>query len=341
MEHTRAALRRLVPRVGDAIYSTRRRPLVTLVQDTSPGVHDTLIAACDPERYRLLGGAARPPQLRPELRRRHRRARPLAAPRPGAAQPVHGHPVVAGRRAGVRAVTCAARATASPSRPRSTCWWCCRPARWTSTPSTRRWGTSSCARSRAAAPRARRRRRAPPRAGGTPVSSDARSMRSCTVCIPAPLAHPIPTAGIPSAAAALASVEPAPNVSPSPSGRRASSTLRTSGWSARDLTGAAAPHHLALQRQRRLHRQRAQPRLERRQLRVVERAQLDEHLGRRRDRVDRAAPGHPADVHALVHQLAAELRSARAARWAFRGRARSGRRAPTPPAARARCRRAR
>jgi uncharacterized protein len=57
MEHTRAALRRLVPRVGDAIYSTRRRPLVTLVQDTSPGVHDTLIAACDPERYRLLGGA--------------------------------------------------------------------------------------------------------------------------------------------------------------------------------------------------------------------------------------------------------------------------------------------
>ena len=57
MEHTRAALRRLVPRVGDAIYSTRRRPLVTLVEDTSPGVHDTLIAACDPERYRLLGGA--------------------------------------------------------------------------------------------------------------------------------------------------------------------------------------------------------------------------------------------------------------------------------------------
>jgi uncharacterized protein YcgI (DUF1989 family) len=57
MEHTRAALRRLVPRVGDAIYSTRRRPLLTLVADTSPGVHDTLIAACDPERYRLLGGA--------------------------------------------------------------------------------------------------------------------------------------------------------------------------------------------------------------------------------------------------------------------------------------------
>jgi uncharacterized protein len=57
MEHTRVALTRLVPRVGDGIYSTRRRVLVTLVEDTSPGVHDTLLAACDPERYRLLGGA--------------------------------------------------------------------------------------------------------------------------------------------------------------------------------------------------------------------------------------------------------------------------------------------
>jgi uncharacterized protein len=55
MEHTRVALSKLVPKVGDQLYSTRRRPLLTLVQDTSPGVHDTLMAACDPERYRLLG----------------------------------------------------------------------------------------------------------------------------------------------------------------------------------------------------------------------------------------------------------------------------------------------
>lgn len=55
MEHTRVGLGRLVPRVGDGLYSNRRRPLLTLVEDTSPGVHDTLIAACDPERYRLLG----------------------------------------------------------------------------------------------------------------------------------------------------------------------------------------------------------------------------------------------------------------------------------------------
>jgi uncharacterized protein len=55
MEHTRAALLRLVPRVGDQLYSNRREPMLTLIEDTSPGVHDTLIPACDPARYRLLG----------------------------------------------------------------------------------------------------------------------------------------------------------------------------------------------------------------------------------------------------------------------------------------------
>lgn len=55
MEHTRTSLGKLVPAVGDHLYSSRRRPLLTLTEDTTPGVHDTLIAACDPERYRLLG----------------------------------------------------------------------------------------------------------------------------------------------------------------------------------------------------------------------------------------------------------------------------------------------
>ena len=55
MSHTRTALARLSPRVGDPLLSNRRRPLLTLTEDTSPGVHDTLIPACDPERYRLLG----------------------------------------------------------------------------------------------------------------------------------------------------------------------------------------------------------------------------------------------------------------------------------------------
>ena len=55
MEHTRATLTKMRPEVGDALYRNRRRPIVTLVEDTSPGVHDTLIAACDDYRYGLLG----------------------------------------------------------------------------------------------------------------------------------------------------------------------------------------------------------------------------------------------------------------------------------------------
>ena len=55
MEHTRATLTKMIPEVGDALYSNRRRAILTLVEDTSPGVHDTLLAACDDYRYGLLG----------------------------------------------------------------------------------------------------------------------------------------------------------------------------------------------------------------------------------------------------------------------------------------------
>jgi uncharacterized protein len=53
--HTRVVCNRLFPRTGESFFSNRRRPIVTLVEDTSPGVHDMLIAACDPMRYELLG----------------------------------------------------------------------------------------------------------------------------------------------------------------------------------------------------------------------------------------------------------------------------------------------
>jgi uncharacterized protein YcgI (DUF1989 family) len=53
--HTRVHTQRLFPSVGEAFVSNRRRPLLELVADSSPGVHDMLIAACDPERYRALG----------------------------------------------------------------------------------------------------------------------------------------------------------------------------------------------------------------------------------------------------------------------------------------------
>jgi uncharacterized protein YcgI (DUF1989 family) len=55
MEHTRAALSKLLPTKGDSLYSNYRRPILTLAEDTSPGRHDTLMAACDVYRYKLLG----------------------------------------------------------------------------------------------------------------------------------------------------------------------------------------------------------------------------------------------------------------------------------------------
>lgn len=54
-EHARGVLSRVVPRVGDALFSNRRRPIMTMTEDTSSGVHDTIIAACDLFRYVNLG----------------------------------------------------------------------------------------------------------------------------------------------------------------------------------------------------------------------------------------------------------------------------------------------
>jgi hypothetical protein len=55
MEHTRPHIGHIMPRVGDVLYTNRRRPILTLIADTSPGIHDTLIAACDRYRYKFLG----------------------------------------------------------------------------------------------------------------------------------------------------------------------------------------------------------------------------------------------------------------------------------------------
>jgi uncharacterized protein YcgI (DUF1989 family) len=55
MEHSRLHMGKLNPVVGDTLVTNRRRPILTLVADTSGGVHDTLLAACDPARYELLG----------------------------------------------------------------------------------------------------------------------------------------------------------------------------------------------------------------------------------------------------------------------------------------------
>ncbi|WP_163799166.1 DUF1989 domain-containing protein [Mycolicibacterium sediminis] len=55
--HTRTAVSRLFPRIGEHFATNRRRPILTLVADTSPGAHDMLIAACDAARYDALGEA--------------------------------------------------------------------------------------------------------------------------------------------------------------------------------------------------------------------------------------------------------------------------------------------
>lgn len=54
-EHMRATLGKLWPAQGDELITNRRRPIMVLEADTSPGRHDTLIAACDDYRYGLLG----------------------------------------------------------------------------------------------------------------------------------------------------------------------------------------------------------------------------------------------------------------------------------------------
>jgi uncharacterized protein YcgI (DUF1989 family) len=69
MEIFSPALTRLVnftpfPRIGESFVSSRRRPMVTLIADSSPGRHDMTFAPCDPEFYRTLGAGDDHPSCR-------------------------------------------------------------------------------------------------------------------------------------------------------------------------------------------------------------------------------------------------------------------------------------
>ncbi len=55
MEASRASFLKLAAAVGDTFVTNQRRPILTLVEDTSGCAHDTLIAPCDAARYGLLG----------------------------------------------------------------------------------------------------------------------------------------------------------------------------------------------------------------------------------------------------------------------------------------------
>jgi len=50
-QHTRAHSLHLVPKPGEVLRTNKHRPILTMTEDTSGGIHDTLIAACDRYRY--------------------------------------------------------------------------------------------------------------------------------------------------------------------------------------------------------------------------------------------------------------------------------------------------
>ncbi|MEO3828822.1 urea carboxylase-associated family protein [Actinomadura sp. B10D3] len=55
MSHSRASLRTIRPVVGSTFVTRRREPLITLIADSSPGVHDMTMPPCDRWRYQQLG----------------------------------------------------------------------------------------------------------------------------------------------------------------------------------------------------------------------------------------------------------------------------------------------
>lgn len=52
---TRNVVRRLFPVVGGPFHTNRHRPILTLLEDRSPGPHDMLFAPCDQKMYEEVG----------------------------------------------------------------------------------------------------------------------------------------------------------------------------------------------------------------------------------------------------------------------------------------------
>lgn len=55
MAQTRSKLRRLIPIVNDTFIDTHRSPILKLVEDISPRIHDMIFPACDAWRYAEAG----------------------------------------------------------------------------------------------------------------------------------------------------------------------------------------------------------------------------------------------------------------------------------------------
>ena len=55
MEHVHTSLGSVLPKIGDSLVSNTRKKMFTIIEDTSEGFHDTIIASCDHHRYQELG----------------------------------------------------------------------------------------------------------------------------------------------------------------------------------------------------------------------------------------------------------------------------------------------
>jgi uncharacterized protein YcgI (DUF1989 family) len=55
--HSRVHMAEIYPTAGWTFVTARRRPILRFTEDTSPGRHDCLVAACDSARYEQLGAA--------------------------------------------------------------------------------------------------------------------------------------------------------------------------------------------------------------------------------------------------------------------------------------------
>ena len=55
LEHCREVRQKILFDVGDQLVTNRYRPILTFIADTSPGEHDTLVAACSRSMFAMLG----------------------------------------------------------------------------------------------------------------------------------------------------------------------------------------------------------------------------------------------------------------------------------------------
>lgn len=67
MEHSRSAIYRLLFKPGDILVSNQFSPMIAIVEDTSPGYHDTLHAACSAGSNRFFGSNTLSPNCQDNL----------------------------------------------------------------------------------------------------------------------------------------------------------------------------------------------------------------------------------------------------------------------------------